>query len=152
MISCNSVSAIQALAGAAPECSGYIVIDQQTINAFARLTRDEQWIHVDVERAERESAFGSTIAHGFLTLSLVSGFFTECFSFPGRKMAVNYGFDRLRFITPVKAGARVRGCFSLDEAIARGDQEAQCTWDVRIDIEGQEKPALAAKWITRAMY
>jgi acyl dehydratase len=128
--------------------SEWMLIDQQRVNAFAEVTGDQQWIHVDVERAKRESPFGGPIAHGYLTVSLLAKFAQECIAVDGIKLAVNYGLNRVRFAAPVKVGSRVRARFVLAsvEDIAGG---AQMVWQATIEIEGGEKPACVAEMVTR---
>lgn len=128
--------------------SDWMLIEQERVNAFAQVTGDQQWIHVDVERAQRESPFGGPIAHGYLTLSLLAKFAQECIAVEGVKLAVNYGLNRVRFAAPVKVGSRVRARFVLGAAedIAGG---AQIVWQAVIDIEGGEKPACVAEMVTR---
>jgi acyl dehydratase len=128
--------------------SDWLVIDQARVNGFADVTGDQQWIHVDVERAGRESPFGGPIAHGYLTLSLLAKFAGECIAVDGIKLAVNYGLNRVRFASPVKVGSRVRARFTLGavEDIAGG---AQMLWQATIDIEGNDKPACIAEMLTR---
>lgn len=127
--------------------SDWFEVPQEKINAFAEATGDHQWIHVDVERARRESPFGAPIAHGFLTLSLLSQFLNEAVDFGGTRMGVNYGFNRLRFTAPVKAGSRLRGRFGVKD-LRRIDGGVQIIWDVTVECEGQPKPALVAEWVT----
>jgi len=122
------------------------------IAEFGELTRDPQWIHVDVERAARESPFGATIAHGFLTLSLVSHLFRQTVAIQtGQRMNINYGFNRLRFVSPVHSGSRIRLRISL---IVVKDIESgiECTWNLIVECEASEKPAIAAEWLTRMYY
>lgn len=128
--------------------SDWLLIDQERVNDFARVTGDQQWIHVDVERAKRESPFGGPIAHGYLTVSLLARFAQECIAVEGIKLAVNYGLNRVRFASPVKVGSRVRARFVLAgvEDIAGG---AQMLWQATIEIEGGEKPACVAEMVTR---
>ncbi len=128
--------------------SDWLLIDQARVNGFADVTGDRQWIHVDVERAGRESPFGAPIAHGYLTLSLLAKFAGECIAVDGIKLAVNYGLNRVRFAAPVKVGSRVRARFTLAavEDIAGG---AQMQWQATIDIEGSDKPACIAEMLTR---
>lgn len=128
--------------------SEWLAIDQQDVNAFAEVTGDRQWIHVDVERAQRESPFGGPIAHGYLTLSLLARFASECIAVEGIKLAVNYGLNRVRFVSPVKVGSRVRARFELASVadIAGG---AQMVWQATIEIEGGDKPACVAEMVTR---
>lgn len=128
--------------------SDWLLIDQERVNAFASVTGDEQWIHVDVERAKRESPFGGPIAHGYLTLSLLAKFAGECISVEGSKLAVNYGLNRVRFAAPVKVGSRVRARFVLAE-LEEIPGGAQIVWKATIEIEGGEKPACVAEMVTR---
>ncbi len=128
--------------------SRWLTVDQERIDAFAKITEDEQFIHVDPERASA-TAFGGTVAHGFLTLSLLS---TMAYSalprIEGAVHGVNYGFERVRFIHPVRSGGRVRGHFTLQAATARSAREWLLTYELSIEIEGAHKPALAATWLT----
>jgi acyl dehydratase len=128
--------------------SDWLEVTQERINQFADATGDHQWIHVDVERARRESPFGTTIAHGFLTLSLLSHFLNNSLEFGNSKMGVNYGCNRLRFTAPVKAGSRLRARFKLKE-FQRIQGGVQMIWDVAMECEGQEKPVLVAEWVGR---
>lgn len=128
--------------------SDWIEVTQERIDQFADATGDHQWIHVDVERARRESPFGTTIAHGFLTLSLLSHFLNNSLEFGNSKMGVNYGCNRLRFTAPVKAGSRLRARFKLKE-FQRIEGGVQMIWDVTMECEGQEKPVLVAEWVGR---
>ena len=133
--------------------SSWITVDQKMIDTFAECTIDHQWIHIDPERAARETPFGGTIAHGFLTLSLASSFAYECMPKPpGQVMGINYGFNKLRFLSPVKAGARVRGRFEMKEIKRRSETELLRTTILTIEIEGQETPALVAEWLGMAVY
>lgn len=126
----------------------WITVDQAMIDAFAATTQDDQWIHVDPVRAAAETPFGGTIAHGFLTLSLASRWAYDCFEvLPGQAMGINYGFDKLRFLTPVRAGDRVRGRFTLAEVTPRGDTALLRRSTLTIDIENGKKPAIVADWL-----
>lgn len=128
--------------------SSWRVVDQPRIDAFAEVTEDHQFIHVDPERAARETPFGGTIAHGFLTLSLLSTFAYEVLpTVNGVAMSVNYGFDKLRFISPVRAGTRVRGRFKLAEATWRTPTELLSRTQASIEIENEDRPALVADWL-----
>lgn len=128
--------------------SDWITVDQPMIDAFAEVTRDQQFIHVDPDRARAETPFGGTIAHGFLTLSLCSRFAYDCFArFPGQVMGINYGFNRLRFLSPVRAGSRLRGRFTLNALRVRSDTELLRELGVTVEIEGQNTPALVAEWL-----
>lgn len=129
--------------------SDWILIDQPMVDAFAKLTFDEYFIHVDPERARRETPHGGTIAHGFLTLSLLSQMaYQVCPLVEGTKSGLNYGFNRLRFVAPVPTGSRVRGHFRLAEFDWQPGKRWNATWEATIEIEGAEKPALAAQWLT----
>ena len=130
--------------------SPWIEISQERIDTFARAIEDFQWIHVDPARA-RSSPFGGTIAHGFLTLSLLSHLSEMTFSFSDRKMGVNYGLNRVRFTSPVPSGSRVRARFTLAkyEPLEGG---VQVTWNTVVEIDGADKPALVAEWIGRHYY
>lgn len=132
--------------------SGWRAVSQADIDAFAGVTADHQFIHVDPARALAETEFGGTIAHGFLTLSLLSAFGQEALPrIAGRRMGVNYGFERVRFLTPVRSGARVRGRFALARVERRRADEVLLGYDVTVEIEGGERPALVARWLTLAI-
>ncbi len=133
--------------------SRWILVDQKMIDEFAAVTHDDQWIHVDPERAAAETPFGGTIAHGFLTLSLASRFVYDCFGrLPGQSMGINYGFDKLRFLSPVRSGSRLRGRFVLQDAQKRSDTEMLRKNLMTIEIEGSDKPALVAEWLGLALF
>lgn len=126
--------------------SSWHVIDQDRINAFAECTGDHQWIHVDVDRSKRESPFGGTIAHGYLTLSMLAPLQEEIGVIPdGTRQAINFGLDKLRFLTPVKAGARIRMRVTLLSVEDRGKGRLLLRTANTFDIEGAEKPALTAE-------
>ena len=131
--------------------SDWIEVTQARIDAFADCTEDRQYIHVDPERAA-ETPFGGTIAHGFLTLSLLSAMVYQLPSITGTTMAVNYGMNRMRFISPVPSGARIRGRFVLQKVEEIRPGEIQTTTEVTVEIEGQDKPALAAEWLGRRYF
>jgi acyl dehydratase len=125
--------------------SDWITVDQQRINEFADCTGDHQWIHVDVERAQRESPFGGTVAHGYLTLSLLPAMQYQVGTVPGGvTAALNYGADKVRFITPVRAGARIRDRVTLIAVEDKGGGRLLLTSRHSVEIEGVEKPALVA--------
>jgi acyl dehydratase len=128
--------------------SDWLDITQERIDRFADAIGDHQWIHVDRERAARESPLQTTIAHGFLTLSVLSKLFDDTIDVVGKRMDVNYGLNRLRFTSPVPAGSRVRARFVLS-ALEPIDGGAQTTWNVAVEREAAEKPALVAEWLTR---
>jgi acyl dehydratase len=128
--------------------SRWLIVDQERIDAFAKVTEDEQFIHVDPEQAGA-TAFGGTVAHGFLTLSLLSAMaYSALPKIEGAVHGVNYGFDRVRFLHPVRSGRRVRGHFTLAAAALRSEREWQLSYEVSVEIEGAHKPALAAVWLT----
>jgi acyl dehydratase len=132
--------------------SGWHDVDQRRIDEFADCTGDRQWIHVDVERAKRESPFGGTIAHGYLTLSLAAALAMEAGIIPAdATAALNYGLDKVRFIAPVKAGSRVRNHLVLLAVEERGPQRALITLQNTIEIEGEDKPALIAETLALLM-
>lgn len=128
--------------------SSWLEVSQERINQFAEATEDRQWIHIDPERAARESPFKQAIAHGFLTLSLLSELARLAMSVGGLRMGINYGLNRVRFISPVPAGARIRGRFTLAglEEIKGG---VQATWSVTVEREGSDKPCCAVEWLVR---
>lgn len=127
--------------------SSWLEVDQPRIDAFADATEDHQFIHVDPVAAAR-TAFGGTIAHGFLSLSLLSRMGAEAMLLPEElKMAVNYGFDRVRFMAPVKSGKRVRGRFVLDSVEEKAPGQLLMRHTVTVEIEGEDKPALTAEWL-----
>ncbi|GGI22760.1 MaoC family dehydratase [Bradyrhizobium guangdongense] len=142
-----TLESYQAMVGKEIGVSSWHLIDQPRIDTFADVTEDHQFIHVDPERA-KETAFGTTIAHGFLTMSMLSVMSYEVMpAIAGTTMGVNYGFDKLRFISPVRSGGRVRGRFVLAEAKLRKPGELQSRTNVTVEIEGEDKPALVADWL-----
>jgi acyl dehydratase len=142
-----SLAAYQAMVGREIGVSSWHLIDQSRIDVYANVIEDHQFIHVDPARA-KETPFGTTVAHGFLTMSLMSIMSYEVMPvIEGTTMGVNYGFDKLRFISPVRSGRRVRGRFTLAEAKLRKDKELQSRTNVTVEIEGEDKPALVADWI-----
>jgi len=143
------VERLESLAGTEVGISSWHSIDQARIDAFADVTKDHQFIHVDPATAAK-TPFGGTIAHGFLTLSLLSAMGLEAQPKIDRLvMGINYGFDRVRFLSPVKAGARVRGRFVLKEHKSPKPGELDITWGVTVEIEGESRPALSADWLNR---
>jgi acyl dehydratase len=143
-----SLADYQAMVGREIGVSSWHLVDQKRIDVYADVIEDHQFIHVDPARAKVETAFGTTIAHGFLTMSLMSIMSYEVMPvIEGTTMGVNYGFDKLRFISPVRSGSRVRGRFTLAEAKLRKPKELQSLTHVTVEIEGEEKPALVADWI-----
>jgi acyl dehydratase len=141
----NGLDELRSLIGQEVGVSNWLEVSQEMINRFADLTGDHQWIHVDVERARRETPFGSTIAHGFLTVSLLSEFSRRTVEVRGDfKMRINYGFNKLRFVSPVPAGAKIRARFTPQKVT-----DNEVTWLVTVELEGQPKPALVAEWLGR---
>jgi acyl dehydratase len=139
-----------ALTGKDLGASEWTLVDQERIDRFAETTEDHQFIHVDPERA-KATPFGTTIAHGYLTLSLLSKMAYDVMpGIQGSKMGVNYGLNSVRFLAPVKSGSRVRGHFTMKEVTERSAGVVQSTVEVSVEIEGEAKPALAAEWVTLA--
>ena len=141
----------EAMIGQEIGVSSWFVITQDRIDTFADCTEDWQYIHVDPAKA-KESPFGTTIAHGFLTMSMLSAMIYEMPSIEGVRMGVNYGFNRVRFVSPVKVGARIRARFVLTKFEEIRPGEVQTTMDVAIEIEGETKPALVAEWLGRRYF
>jgi acyl dehydratase len=125
----------------------WLTVTQQRIDDFAKASDDYQWIHVDPERAAK-SPFGSTIAHGFLTMSLLSRFIYEATEIKSVRMGINYGINRLRFVSPVKVNSQIRARFTLASVEDLKDG-VQTIWNVVVEIKGSEKPALIVEWVTR---
>ncbi len=148
----NSIEDLQSLVGQEVAVSDWIMIDQERIDRFAEATNDHQWIHVDPERA-RGGPFGTTVAHGFLTLSLLPWLTQQTISIRNTKLGVNYGLDRVRFPAPVPVGSRLRGRFKLKKMEMleplRGMPGAQLVWEVTIEREGGGKPVCVAESISR---
>lgn len=142
-----SIEEIQGRVGSEIGVSEWILVDQARIDAFADITEDHQFIHVDPERAAK-TPFRGTVAHGFLTLSLLSRMAEGVMLRPDSlRMAVNYGFDKVRFMAPVRSGKRVRGRFKMLSAEEKRASQWQITYEVTVEIEDEEKPALIADWI-----
>ena len=133
--------------------SEWILIDQSMINKFAKITHDTQFIHLDAERAKKETSFGGTIAHGFLVLSLASKFALDVFPKGSEKnVSINYGFDKVRFISPVPEKSYVRGRFSLKKVDVNRPTELRQVYDLSIEIKDSDRPAVIAEWITLTIY
>ncbi len=128
--------------------SDWLEVTQERIDRFAEATEDRQWIHVDPARAAAESPGGSTIAHGFLTLSLVSALLRQAITVGRIRMAINYGVNRVRFVSPLPAGARIRGRFTL-AAVDEAGGGLQVTWSVTVEREHGDKPCCVAEWLVR---
>jgi len=145
----ESVDGIKSFVGEEIGVSDWLVISQDRINAFADATGDRQWIHLNAERAKRESPFGKTIAHGFLTLSLISHLMQQTVQIrTGSRLAVNYGLNRVRFPAPVREGSRIRGHFTLASFKDLGDSY-EAIFNCSVECEGLEKPACVAEWLVR---
>jgi acyl dehydratase len=143
-----TIDRLTALVGTETGVSNWFTIDQQRIDAFAEITEDRQFIHIDPEAA-RASPFGGTIAHGFLTLSMFSALAQDALPrIEQLAMGVNYGFDKLRFLSPVAAGSRIRARFKLESLTPRSPTEFLARSNVTVEIEGAAKPAVVADWLT----
>ena len=129
--------------------SEWFAVDQKRIDQFADLTEDPQWIHIDPERAAKETPFGGTIAHGFLSLSLLSAMAMDVVpGVQGTVMGINYGFDKVRFLNPVRSGSQVRGHFKLAGVEPRGDNQLLIRYAISVEIDGVDKPAIACEWLS----
>ena len=146
-----TVEELEAEVGKEVAVSEWMVLSQERVNQFAEATDDPQWIHVDPERAKRESPFGGTIAHGFLTLSLLPKFFEQCIDQPLGKMSINYGLNKVRFPTPMLVGGRLRGRFTL-MSLERINGGIQTTWQVTMECEGSDKPVCVAESVLRKYF
>jgi acyl dehydratase len=130
--------------------SDWLEVPQETIAAFADATGDRQWIHVDADRARTEGPFGTTIAHGFLTLSLISRLMRSAIRFEGGpRVAINYGLNKVRFPSPVPSGSRVRGRFTLLRVEPASDGAWQATWSAVVERDASDKPCCVAEWLVR---
>lgn len=132
--------------------SGWYTMDQARIDTFADVTEDHQFIHIDPVRAA-DTGFGGTVAHGMLTLSMISGMaYAALPLLAGQSASVNYGFEKVRFITPVRSGARIRGRFVLTEAKVRAGDKLMTRFDVEVEVDGESRPALTADWLILYMF
>jgi len=147
----SSIRSLESRVGEEVAVSPWLEITQERIDTFAKAVDDFQWIHVDAKRAAA-SPFGATIAHGFLTLSILSHLSEQTFSFSDRRMGINYGLNRVRFTSPVPVGSRVRARFTLQKFEPLKENGVQVTWSTVVEIEGKDKPALVAEWIGRHYY
>jgi acyl dehydratase len=129
--------------------SDWLVVTQERIAQFADATGDHQWIHLDGERAERESPYGTTVAHGFLSLSLISALVKNAVSIGGHRLAINYGLNRVRFVSAVPAGARIRARVTPLSVQAVDGGVSQVAWSVVVEREDADKPCLVAEWLVR---
>ncbi len=141
-------AALQARLGSEVAVSDYVLVDQERIEQFARITDDAQWIHTDVERAQRESPFGQTIAHGFLSLSLLARFLEDTVRLSTARLVLSCGLNAVRFMSPIVSGSNVRARVRL-RACSRGDGFIEATWRFTLECEGQRLPAAVADWTVR---
>ncbi|WOD20890.1 MaoC family dehydratase [Paraburkholderia kirstenboschensis] len=144
----RNAAALRALVGAAPLVSDWVTIDQPSVDRFAQATGDHQWIHVDPERARRESPFGGAIAHGFMTLSLIPALLAKTVRLEQR-MGVNYGLNRVRFTSPVLVGSQLRAQFAVASVADVDNAGVQVVWNVTLERQGSERPVCVAEFITR---
>jgi acyl dehydratase len=146
----DSPDSLKTLVGQEIAVTGWFTVAQERIQQFANATLDHQWIHIDAERARRESPFRAPIAHGFLTLSLLPHFMHEALEIKqGVRMGVNYGLNRVRFVSPVPAGSNIRARFVLQSIKDVPPNAMEATFNVTVELEGSEKPCCVAEWIAR---
>jgi acyl dehydratase len=150
-ITVNGIEEVRGLIGQAIGPSEWREVTQEDINTFADLSGDHQWIHVDVERAKTDSPFGTTIAHGNCTLSLIDGFRPELLESTGFKLGVNYGWNKIRFPAPVPAGSRIRGSVVTESVDDVGNGWFQIIYKWTVEVEGSEKPACVAESVVRLL-
>jgi acyl dehydratase len=150
-ITINGIEEVRAQVGQTIGPSDWREVTQEDINTFADLSGDDQWIHVDVERAKTESPFGTTIAHGNLTLAMIDGFRPELFESTGFKLGVNYGWNKIRFPAPVPAGAKIRGSVETVSVDDVGGGWHQIVYKWTVEVEGSEKPACVAESVVRLL-
>ena len=144
-----NIAQLRSLIGQEAGVSGWLTVNQLMIDTFAAITGDDQWIHTDPERARTQSLYGGTIAHGFLTLSLLSRLSREAVEVEGEfGMRINYGLNRVRFPAPVPVGSRIRARLKV-QAVDDFEGGYQIVWLATVEVEGSEKPALVAEWIIR---
>ena len=148
----KSVDDAVAMIGTELGVSRWVDIDQRRIDAFADVTMDHQWIHVDVDKARAESPYGATIAHGFLTLSLIPGVSKDNYRVENAKLGINYGLNKVRFLAPVTAGSRIRVRSDLADATKVGDDTVNLTVRHTVEIDGADKPAAVAELIARFVW
>jgi len=145
----EGIEELKSLVGQEVAASDWFEVTQSRVNDFADATEDHQWIHLDAERAATDSPFKTTIAHGFLTLSLLPHLAAQAYVVAGDwKMGVNYGLNRLRFVSPVPVGSRLRARFTL-QSVEDVQGGIQLTWAVTAEVEGSQKPSLVAEWLVR---
>jgi len=148
----TSIDDATGLVGSELGVSEWLEIDQQRINEFADVTGDHQWIHIDVERAKKESPYGAPIAHGFLTLSLIPALSKDNFRVQNAQLAINYGLNKVRFLSAVPVGSRIRVRSELADAVAKDESTVDLTVRHTIEIDGVEKPAAVAEMIVRVLF
>lgn len=149
MLVLETPDALKAYVGKEIGVSEWLVVTQERINQFAEATEDRQWIHMDRDRANRESPFGATIAHGFLTLSLISRLIKDVIRINGgMRLTINYGLNRVRFPSPVREGTKIRGRFTLAGFQDHGEAQ-EAVFTVSVECEGSDKPCCVAEWIVR---
>ena len=146
-----SIRELETRIGEEVAISPWLLVSQERIDTFAKAIDDFQYIHVDPQRA-KASPFGGTVAHGFLTLSLLSHLSEQTFNYSDRRMGVNYGLNRVRFTAPVPSGAKVRARFTLAKFEKIEGNGVQLTWNTTVEIENSPKPAMVAEWIGRSYY
>ncbi|NMM02499.1 MaoC family dehydratase [Paraburkholderia sp. RP-4-7] len=144
----GDAAALRALVGAEPLVSDWLTVDQASVDRFAEATGDHQWIHVDPERARRESPFGGPVAHGFMTLSLIPALLGKTVALEQR-MGVNYGLNRVRFTSPVLVGSQLRARFAVQSVTDVDNAGVQVEWNVTLERQGSERPVCVAEFITR---
>ena len=144
----GNASDLRALIGAEPLVSEWLTVDQAKVDRFAEATGDHQWIHVDPERARRESPFGAPVAHGFLTLSLIPALLGKTVAL-AQRMGVNYGLNRVRFTSPVLVGSQLRAKFAVESVTDVDNAGVQVEWSVTLERQGNERPVCVAEFITR---
>lgn len=147
----ESLEELKSLAGTEVAVSAWIVVDQERIDLFADATGDRQWIHVDAERARRDSPFGGTVAHGYLTLSLLPVLLEQSIALRQVRMALNYGVNKVRFPAPLPSGSRLRARF-VPAAVADVEDGAQVIWQVTMEREGGDKPVCVAEAVVRCYW
>jgi acyl dehydratase len=147
----SGIDELKELIGQTVGPSDWREVTQEDVDTFARLTGDDQWIHVDVERAKTESPFGTTVAHGNLTLSLIDGFRPELIKSTGYKLGVNYGWNKVRFPAPVPTGSRIRASLEVIEVEEVGQGWWQVAQRITVEVEGSEKPACVAESVGRVL-
>jgi acyl dehydratase len=151
LVTADGIDELKALVGEEVGPGGWRDVTQEAIDRFAELSGDDQWIHVDVERAERESPFGTTVAHGNLTLSMIDGFRRELIASTGMRLGVNYGWNKVRFPAPVPSGSRVRARAQIVSVDDVGGGWWQVVTRFTVEVEGNDKPACVAESVGRAL-